>query len=67
MPSNKQQNNVKTKREFYALVIVTIPTILMAVVSQYIANSFTRALAQILLFFMQAVIVKGMLENRYTE
>jgi len=63
----EKESVVKRRREFYALSIVTIPTILVAIVSQYIDDMVTRFLAQAILFFLQAVIVKGMLESRYTE
>lgn len=61
---DNSQINLERKREFYGLVMITIPTILMAVVSQYISNFTVRAIAQILIFFTQAIIVKGMFESR---
>jgi hypothetical protein len=54
-------------KEFYGLTIVTVPTVLVAIVSQYIPELTVRAIAQVLIFFLQAIIVQGMLKNRYSE
>lgn len=55
-------------KEFYGLTIVTVPTILMVLVTQYItAQPFARSIAQVLIFFLQAIIVQGMLKNKYSD
>lgn len=66
-PKNKAKQR-EDLRLFYGLTIVLVPTILMAVVSQYITNNFfVRSIAQILLFFLQAIIVHGILSNKREE
>lgn len=65
MAKKPTQDEIKAKkREFYSLTLVTVPTILMAIASQYIGNFFVRSISQIIIFFFQAIIVKGMLENK---
>lgn len=59
---NKTEKESK-KKEFYWLTLITIPTILMAIVSIWITDTITRTLTQSILFFFQAVVVKGILEN----
>lgn len=59
----KKQEITATKKEFYWLTLITVPTILMAIVSMWIMDSVTRTIAQVLIFFFQAVIVKGILDN----
>lgn len=49
---------------FYGLTILIVPTILMAIVSQYMEAFFIRAIAQVIILFLQAVIAHGILQNK---
>jgi hypothetical protein len=63
----RKMPTIKDLREFYGLTIVIVPTVVMAIISQYLEGFMVRAICQVLLLFMQAVIVRGMLENKYSE
>lgn len=63
----KKKPSIKDLREFYGLTLVIVPTLIMAIVSQYLGQIVVRTIAQVLILFMQAVIVRGMLENKYSE
>lgn len=52
------------KREFYSLTLIIVPTVLMAMVSMFIDNFLERAVAQIIILFFQAVVLKGIIENK---
>lgn len=54
----------KTRREFYGLTMITLPTILTAIVSIYIIDFVARTVGIILLFFLQAVVAKGIIDNQ---
>jgi len=61
MEHKKREEDLKI---FYGLTIVIVPTILMAVASQYISDFFVRIISQVLILFLQAVIVHGILQNK---
>ena len=58
------EKNSKNLRTMYALTLVLVPSILMAISSQYIESYFVRVVAQSIILFMQAVIVHGMFLNK---
>jgi len=47
--------------------IIIIPSILLVIVSMAISNLLSRSLAQVFLFIMQYAVVKGILDDYYTE
>lgn len=65
MQSVKMEKKKDDLRLFYGLTLVILPTIIMAIVSQYLTNFFVRSIAQVLTLFLQAVVVHGILENKY--
>lgn len=60
----EQPDNLKKRREFYSLVLIITPTILIGITAQYISNVFVKAITFALLLFFQGVIVRGMIENK---
>lgn len=60
----EQPDNLKKRREFYSLVLIITPTILIGITAQYISNVFVKAITFALLLFFQGVIVRGMTENK---
>lgn len=60
----RKKADPKTRREFYALTLILIPTALMGIVSMSITNFLQRTLAQIIILFLQGVTIRGILENK---
>lgn len=60
----KELDKFTSKKEFYIYTLVMFPTILIAIVAQYIENYFVRAIVMALLVFFQAIILKGIIENK---
>jgi hypothetical protein len=67
MKKKSSLEKIKDLKIMYGLTMVLVPTIVMAISSQYITNALVRPIAQVLLLFLQAIIVHGMLQNRYSE
>lgn len=61
----KEIKDTKALREFYGLTLIIVPTVIVAISAMYIVNVFARATALAILLFLQAVIVRGMLQNKY--
>lgn len=58
-----KEEEIKRKREFYALTLIIVPTIIVAILAQYIENFFVRIISVAILIFLQAVVVRGLIEN----
>jgi hypothetical protein len=52
------------KKEFYALTLVLIPTVLMGILSMSINDFLERTVAQIIILFLQGVTIRGIIENK---
>ena len=60
------KNKKEDLRLFYGLTMVIVPTVIMAIVSQYIPNFFVKTICQAIILFLQAVIIHGILQNKYS-
>lgn len=52
------------RREFYALTLVLVPTVLMGIVSMSISSFLERTVIQILILFLQGITIRGIIENK---
>jgi hypothetical protein len=50
-------------RRFYAYVMIIMPSILLVIVSMSMDNLLGRVLAQIILFVLQVLAVKGIVDD----
>ena len=60
----KVRKDLIQKKEFYALTLVLVPTLMVAIIAQYMENFFIKAICYAILLFFQATVVKGMMENK---
>jgi hypothetical protein len=54
----------KKRREFYALTLVLVPTVLMGIISMSLDSFLERTVGQILILFLQGIVIRGIIENK---
>ena len=54
-------------RKIYAQVMIIFPSVLLVICSMTIDNFLARTMAQIVLFVLQILAVKGIVDSAYKE
>lgn len=62
---NKKSDPLQLKK-FYITLMIIVPSILLVIISMGIEVFLTRAIAQLIVFVFQYIIVKGVLDDYYS-
>lgn len=63
----KKAMSVNDMRKIYAQVMIIFPSVLLVICSMTIENFLARILSQIVLFVLQILVVKGIVDEAYKE